>query len=111
MHSESGSFAALSAGSKSTLGHAGHRIYYCIAKLKQLLFLLANEWIQLFFAMIKSEQNCRGRLGTPKVRFRGTTCSLLFTCRIFRLGFPGVKFASRLRLSYSRFCRRPVLFL
>src|SRR5215467_10395262 len=111
MHSEGGSLAAFSARSKSALGHASHRIHYCIAKLKQFLFLLANERIQLFFAMIKSEQNRRGRLVVFQVRFPRTTCSLLFTCRIFRLGLPGVKFARRMPLSHSRLCRRPVLFL
>src|SRR4029077_16145385 len=52
VHSEGGSFAAFSAGAKGAMGHAGHRIDYRIAKLKQLLFLLSNERIQLLFAMI-----------------------------------------------------------
>jgi len=56
VHSEGRSFAAFSARAKGALGHASHRIHYRIAQLKQFLFLFANERIQLFFAMIQSQQ-------------------------------------------------------
>jgi hypothetical protein len=55
VHSESRSFAAFSAGAKSSLCHTGHRIHHSIAKLEEILFLFADERIQPLFPMIQAQ--------------------------------------------------------
>jgi hypothetical protein len=52
MHSERRGFAAFSPGTKSILSNAGHGINHGIAKLEEILFLLADKWIESAFAMM-----------------------------------------------------------
>src|SRR5205807_9357043 len=113
MHAKCGSFAAFSAGAKSALGHAGHRINHSIPKLEELLFLLADEWVQLLFAMIQTQQNRRRLCGLLSGFWR-TSCAL-FDGRPPRRSLAngallGMNLARRSRLPRDRFLCRTLLF-
>src|SRR5215475_1652898 len=102
MHSESRSFAAFGTGSKCALSDASHGIDYCVAKLKELLFLLTNEGVQFLLAMVQPKKQRSWRLSALQICPWRAARRLFCTRMSFRPGFPGAKLASW--LPYSRLC-------
>src|SRR5216117_875110 len=93
VHAKRRSLAAFSAGAQSSLGYTGHRIHHRIAKLEELLFLLAHEWVQPLFAMIQTQQN-RRRFRALSSGFRRTSRRLRATRAPFRARLPRRRLAT-----------------
>src|SRR5207245_9297020 len=96
-------------GSKCTLSDASHGIDYCVAKLKELLFLFTNEGVQLLFAMVQPKKHRSWRLSALQICLWRAAHGLFCRHRSCAPGLPGVKFASWLR--YSRLCPRALVVL
>src|SRR5437762_4939853 len=121
MHAKSRSLAAFGARPKSVLGNAGHGIHHGVAKLKQLLLLLARERIKPLLTMVPAKQDGGGvndcfsgfrNLRQTFDRLRRDPCGL-FRGRSFRRHFTrGLGGLARWsRFTRGGFLRGTLLFL